>query len=149
MSDRMVVIGGDAAGMSAASQALRARPDDLDVVVFEKGEYTSYAACGLPYFVGDLIHDPDELVARSPEQHRANGIDVRTEHQVESIDTAAGHVVVRGPDGTETVEPYDHLVIGTGASPLRPPLPGVDAAGVHGIQNLVDGIRLRAQVDDE
>ena len=74
---RVVVIGGDAAGMSAAAQASRG-VEPVELVVFEKGQYTSYAACGLPYFVGGLVADSQHLVARSPEQHRANGIDVRT-----------------------------------------------------------------------
>ena len=75
MTDRLVVIGGDAGGMSAAAQARRLRPD-LEIVAFERGEFTSYAACGLPYFVSDEVTDRDRLIARTPEAFRAQGIDV-------------------------------------------------------------------------
>ncbi len=150
MTERFVVIGGDAAGMSAAAQARRRRgAEALEIVAFERGSYTSYAACGVPYFVGDLVHDAEQLVARSPEEHRRLGVDVRTGHEVLSIDTATQTVTVRDLDAdTETVEPYDQLVIATGATPIRPSLPGVDAAGVYGVQTLEDGMRLRAVVDD-
>ena len=90
---RVVVIGGDAAGMSAASVAKRRVGDDVDVVVFERGERTSYAMCGLPYFVAGMVPDADALVARTPEQHRANGIDVRTGHEVRAIDLAGDPLV--------------------------------------------------------
>ncbi len=88
--DRVVVVGGDAAGMSAAAQASRGN-HQVDLVVFEKGAYTSFAACGLPYFVGGLVPEQESLVARSPEQHRSNGIDVRTHHEVMEIDIDARH----------------------------------------------------------
>ena len=82
--ERLVVVGGDAAGATAASQARRGRsPDDLDIVLLEKGPYTSYAACGLPFLVGGVIARPEDLVARSPEEHRSRGIDARVRHEVE------------------------------------------------------------------
>lgn len=139
---RLVVIGGDAAGMSAAAQAMRGS-DAIDVVVFERGRYTSFAACGLPYFVGGLTPRQEQLVARSPEQHRANGIDVRLEHEVIGIDTVHKTVEVRSlADGATIVEPYDQLVIATGASPIRPPFPGIDAQGVFGIQTIPDAVAI-------
>src|SRR4051794_5729585 len=85
MAERLAIVGGDAAGMSAATNARRRDPD-LDVVAFERGEYTSYSACGIPYYVGGLISEVDDLVARSPERHRANGIDVRTGIEVVGVD---------------------------------------------------------------
>ena len=155
MTERLVVIGGDAAGMSAAAGARRRRStDQLDIVAFERGRHTSYSACGIPYFVGDVVHNADSLVARSPEEHRAKGIDVRMRHEVIDIDTASKSVIVRDLDArvdepTELVEPYDQLVIATGATPYRPALPGLDAAGVYGVQTLDDGIRLRSLVDEQ
>lgn len=117
---RLVVIGGDAAGMSAASQATRGA-DPVEVVVFERGRYTSFAACGLPYFVGGLTPRTEQLVARTPEQHRAHGIDVRLEHEVIAIETADRTVTVRSlADDAVLTEPYDQLLIATGASPIRP-----------------------------
>jgi len=144
---RLLVIGADAGGMSAAAQARR-RLDrrQLEIVAFDRGHYTSWSACGLPYLVGDLVHDPDDLIARTPEQFRANGIEVALGHDVEAIDLAARTLLVRGPDGTRT-EPFDQLVIATGSVPVRPDLPGARAAGIHGIQTIGDGIALRADVD--
>src|SRR4051812_26971948 len=77
MGDRLAIVGGDAAGMSAATNARR-RDDTLEVLAFERGPHTSYSACGIPYYVGDLVHRLDDLVVRSPQEHRDNGIDVRT-----------------------------------------------------------------------
>ncbi len=139
---RVVVIGGDAAGMSAAAQASRGT-EKVDLVVFEKGRYTSFAACGLPYFVGGIVPDSTKLVARTPEQHRANGIDVRTRHEVVAIDTDRREVEVRSLDDDRTVrEPFDHLVIATGATPIRPPFPNIDAHGVLGIQTIPDALAI-------
>lgn len=139
---RVVVIGGDAAGMSAAAQASRGA-EKVDLLVFEKGRYTSFAACGLPYFVGSVVTDASSLVARTPEQHRANGIDVRTAHEVVAIDTDCREVEVRSLDDDRTFrEPFDHLVIATGASPIRPPFPNIEAHGVVGIQTIPDALAL-------
>ncbi len=146
---RLLVIGGDAGGMSAASQARRRAPaDELEVLAFERGIYSSYSACGIPYFVGGLVPDVDDLIARSPEAHRQNGIDLRMRTEVTAIDIAAGAVTARDIDsGREFTEPYDDLVIATGATPVRPHLPGIDARGVHGVQTLGDGASLRADID--
>jgi NADPH-dependent 2,4-dienoyl-CoA reductase/sulfur reductase-like enzyme len=151
VTERLVVVGGDAGGMSAAAQARRRKPvGQLEILAFERGRHTSYAACGLPYLVADQIASPDDLVARSPEEHRRRGVDVRTEHEVVGIDLAARRVTVvdrSEPGGGERVEPFDQLVIATGATPIRPDLPYADAPGVHGIQTIADGIALREHVD--
>ncbi|MGW0337861.1 FAD-dependent oxidoreductase [Streptomyces sp. NPDC003011] len=140
-AERLVVIGGDAAGMSAASQARRLKgPDELEIVAFERGHFTSYSACGIPYWVGGDVAGPDELIARTPEEHRDRDIDLRMRTEVTEIDVAAGRVRARAVDsGAESWTSYDQLVIATGARPIRPDLPGVDAAGVHGVQTLDDG----------
>jgi len=145
---RLLVIGGDAGGMSAASQARRrSTPDELEIVAFERGDYTSFSACGIPYLVGGLVSDPDDLIARTAEEHRSNGIDLRMRTEVAAIDLGARAVTVRDVDsGREVTEPFDDLVIGTGATPFRPPLPGVDAHGVYGVQTLGDGVRLRDDI---
>ena len=151
MTERLVVIGGDAAGMTAAARARRRRdPEDLDVVAFERGPYTSYSACGIPYFVGDLLSDIDGLVARSPEQHRKNGIDMRTGHEVVTIDVNKRRVRVRdlAGDGGERDEPFDQLVVAAGSVPSRPDVPGVDAEGIFGVQTLADGVSVRQAVDE-
>ncbi|MEU1080162.1 FAD-dependent oxidoreductase [Streptomyces sp. NPDC005908] len=139
--ERLVVIGGDAAGMSAASQARRMKgPDELEIVAFERGHFTSYSACGIPYWVGGDVEDRDRLIARTPEEHRARDIDVRLRTEVTEIDLGRGRVRSRDLEaGTEAWTSYDKLVIATGARPVRPELPGIDAPGVHGVQTLDDG----------
>ncbi|MFJ6560116.1 FAD-dependent oxidoreductase [Streptomyces sp. NPDC091412] len=139
--ERLVVIGGDAAGMSAASQARRLRgPDELEIVAFERGHFTSFSACGIPYWVGGDVGERDLLIARTPEEHRARDIDLRMRTEVTEIDVAAGRVRARDVDsGTESWTSYDKLVIATGARPVRPDMPGADAPGVHGVQTLDDG----------
>lgn len=139
--ERLVVIGGDATGMSAASQARRLKgPDELEIVAFERGHFTSYSACGIPYWVGGQVTDRDDLIARTPEEHRARDIDLRTRTEVTEIDVAGRRVRSRELDGgAESWTSYDKLVIATGARPVRPDLPGIDAPGVHGVQTLDDG----------
>ena len=142
MTERLVVIGGDAAGMSAASQARRLKgPDELEILAFERGHFTSYAACGIPYWIGGLVDAREELVARAPEVFRdKQAIDVRTGHEVVSIDTDARTVEVDDLEtGERTAHGYDQLLIATGATPLRPPVPGIDAEGVFGVQTLDHG----------
>ncbi|MFC8506871.1 FAD-dependent oxidoreductase [Streptomyces sp. NPDC057131] len=141
MSERLVVIGGDAAGMSAASQARRLKgPGELEIVAFERGHFSSYSACGIPYWVGGDVDGRDELIARSPEEHRAREIGLRMRTEVTEIDVDRQRVRSRDLEsGTEEWTGFDKLVIATGARPLRPPLPGIDAPGVHGVQTLDDG----------
>jgi NADPH-dependent 2,4-dienoyl-CoA reductase/sulfur reductase-like enzyme len=120
-------VGGDAAGMSAASTARR-RDRDLEVVAFERGPYTSYSACGIPYYVGGLFDDSDRLVSRSPDEHRANGIVVHARTEVVAIDLAARTLAVRDhQSGEERSEGFDELVLATGAEAVAPPIPGADA----------------------
>jgi NADPH-dependent 2,4-dienoyl-CoA reductase/sulfur reductase-like enzyme len=144
--DRLVVIGGDAAGMSAASQARKRRgPDELQIVAFERGRATSYSACGIPYWISGAVEREEQLVSRSPEAHRRNHIDVRTRTEVIGIDLAERVVHARDLDaGREYTEPFDDLVYAAGSLPARPPVPGIDAAGVYGVQTLDDGSALRA-----
>ncbi|POX39093.1 flavoprotein oxidoreductase [Streptomyces sp. Ru73] len=141
MTERLVVIGGDATGMSAASQARRLRkPEELEIVAFERGHFTSYSACGIPYWVGGVVDDRDALVARTPEQHRARDIELRMRTEVTELDVDKRRVRSRDLEtGAEEWTEYDKLVLATGAKPLRPPLPGIDAPGVHGVQTLDDG----------
>ncbi|MCK1798934.1 FAD-dependent oxidoreductase [Streptomyces sp. XM4193] len=145
---RMVVVGGDAAGMSAASQARRlCPPEELEIVAFERGDHTSYSACGIPYWVAGDVTDRDELVARSPQEHRERGVDVRTRTEVTTLDVEGSRVRTRERDsGREEWTGYDELVLATGARPIRPPLPGIDAEGVHAVQTLGDGERLLADL---
>jgi NADPH-dependent 2,4-dienoyl-CoA reductase/sulfur reductase-like enzyme len=147
-----MVIGGDAAGMSAASQARRRRgADDLEILAFERGHYTSFSACGIPYYVAGVVHGPEELIARSPEVFRTRyAIDVRLRHEVVQVDLDKRAAQVRDlTAGREWWEGFDQLVIATGAVPKRLPLPGSEAAGIYGVQILDDGTALRRMLEGE
>src|SRR3954471_414991 len=160
---RLVIIGGDAGGLAAGPQARRLRSaEELDIVVLEQGPEASYSACGIPYWVGDLVPDRDRLIARSPAAFAAQDIDLRTDTRAEEIDLAAG--AVRTSDGKRLG--YDSLVVATGGKPFRPPIPGLDAArgvppggnpsgppipgldaaGVYGVHRLADGADIRAAI---
>lgn len=148
MNERLVVIGGDAGGMAAASQARRMRPD-LDIVAVEKGGFTSYSACGIPYLVGREVGSLDELVARDPREFRErHRIDVRIGHEAMAIDLERREVEVRDHGHNRTVRlGFDHLMLGVGAKPRRPPLPGLDNPMVHGVQNLEDADALMSDME--
>jgi NADPH-dependent 2,4-dienoyl-CoA reductase/sulfur reductase-like enzyme len=143
MPERLVVIGGDAAGMSAATQARNRRPD-LEIVALEKGRWTSYSACGIPYVVGGDVVSIEQLVARTPQQFRdGHRIDVRTEHEATNVDLAARTIEVRDRSHGRTFTlGFDILHIATGAAPRRPPVPGIDLPHVHGVQTLEDAAEL-------
>ncbi len=145
-----MVVGGDAAGMSAAMQVRRRQPE-REIVVLEKGRWTSYSACGIPYLVAGSVGELDDLVARSPETFRSeHGIDVRLGHEARAIDLGARTVEAWSDEagGSVTVG-FDTLHVATGARPLRPDLPGVDLPHVHGVQTLDDAAALEAKVTGE
>lgn len=144
---RLVVIGGDAAGMSAASQARR-RDADLEIIVYERGEHISYAACGMPYLVGGQVSGPERLIARRPEQFARQNIQVFTGHEVTAIDTEAREVTVAARGGDAFVQPYDELLIATGAREVFPNIPGTDAAGVFALRGLASGIALWESINE-
>ena len=140
---KFVVIGGDAAGMSAASRAKRNRPD-LEVTVLEQTGDVSYSACGMPYNIADADREIDDLVVRQAQVFRdKQGIDLRTGHRATSIDRAAKRV--RGEDrkGAAFEVPYDSLLIATGASARLPHVPGVDLPGVVTLKSLEQGRRIK------
>ncbi|ONI49263.1 NADH oxidase [Streptomyces sp. IB2014 011-1] len=144
-----MVIGGDAAGMSAASQARRLKgPDELEIIAFERSTFTSYSACGIPYWVSGDVAGPDDLIARTPEEHRERDIDLRMRTEVTEVDMAGQRVrAVDRESGDTYWTGFDKLVIATGARPVRPELPGIDAPGVHGVQTLGDGQALLDSLD--
>lgn len=132
------MIGGVAAGMSAAAKAKRENPK-LEVIVFEKSGYISYGACGMPYVVGGLIAGVEDLLARTPQQMAEQGVEVRLQHEVIAIDPEAKSVTVRDLKAARTfTQGYDKLVIATGASPIIPKVEGVELAGVHVMRTLED-----------
>lgn len=135
MTDTVVVIGGDAAGMSAASKAKRENPD-LDVIVFEKGDWVSYAACGMPYYVKGDVDELDDLVTITAEEFREQrDVDLRTGHEVVDIDPDAETVTVESDEETYE-QSYDDLLVATGASAIKPPFEGLDLEGVFTIHSM-------------
>ncbi len=139
--ERLIVIGGNAAGMSAASQARR-HHQELEIVVFETGSYISYSICGLPYFIADLIREPESLVIRKPEVFREKmAIDVRLQHEVTRIDVPGRRIrVLRHESGRQSWESFDRLMIATGALPNRPDFLTPDVQGVFSVNTMKDGI---------
>jgi NADPH-dependent 2,4-dienoyl-CoA reductase/sulfur reductase-like enzyme len=127
MATRLAIVGGDAAGMSAASTARR-RDSAVEIIAFERGPYTSYSACGIPYYIGGLFDDADRLISRSPEEHRARGIDVHTRTEVIAVDLDRRELTVRDLQAREErTEGFDQLVLATGAEAVAPPIPGAEA----------------------
>lgn len=147
--ERFVVIGGVAAGMSAASRVKRNKPD-MDVIVLERGGFVSYGSCGLPYFVSDLVKDVQGLVVYDAAFFKEKrGIDVLTKHEVTRIDPQSKIVFTRNLEkGEEIMLNYDKLAICTGASPVRPELPGVDLKNVFVIRTAEDGVILKDFIKD-
>ncbi len=141
---RTIVIGGVAAGMSAATR-LRRLDEDREIVVLERGEHVSFANCGLPYHVGGVIEDREALLLQTPASLGARfRLDVRTGHDVVAIDRDARTVTARLRSGEEVELGYDSLVIATGASPIRPTLPGAERA--HVLRDVADVDRIVAAV---
>ncbi|MGA8988302.1 FAD-dependent oxidoreductase [Aeromicrobium sp.] len=139
MSSRVVVIGGDAAGMSAAAALRRTLSEDAEIVVLERGSWTSYSACGIPYWISGEVAAPEDLVARTAAEHRARGIDLRLGVEATVIDPERRTVTFRSRDGDSGDITYDRLIIASGAEPVRPDLPGIDGTGIYGVQTLADG----------
>jgi len=140
---RLVVIGGDAGGMAAAAVARRHDPE-LDIVALERGRWTSYSACGIPYLVGGEVARLEDLVVRRPQELRDSlGIDVRMRCEAMAIDLDAGKIEVRNHEQGRTFPlGFDLVHLGTGARPKRPPLPGIDLPFVGGVQTLDDAADL-------
>jgi len=146
---RFVIIGGDAAGMSAASRARR-NQKDLEIVVLEQSLDVSYSACGMPYNLADPNRDMDDLVVRKASVFRdKQGIDLRLGHRVETIDRSAKVVSGLTSDGRPFEVGYDKLLIATGASPVIPDIPGTELPGVMALKSLADGRRIKHYMSDK
>lgn len=150
MADKLVIIGGDAAGMSAASKVRREQPG-REIIVFEKSDYTSYSACGIPYFISETVKTIDELVVRSPQTFRSKfNIDVRTMHLVLSVDTSNKRIRVL--DKTKQIEfweEYDQLLIATGGKAFCPDIEGNNADNAFGVTTLKSGINIENFIEQE
>lgn len=147
MANKLIVIGGVAAGMSAASKARRTDPD-LDITVYTDDEYISYAGCGLPYFIGGIIEKKEKLLARSVKDFASQNIAVKTFSKVESIDPNDRKISVRDVHGNKIFnDHFDRLVIATGARPLVPPLKGKELEGVFTLRTVNDSLNIKNFLD--
>ena len=146
---KTVIVGGVAGGASCAARLRRLDPD-REIVILERGRYISYANCGLPYHVGDVIRSRSALLLMTPERMRERfRIDVRVENEVTAIDRASKTVKVKKADGEEYTEGYDELVIATGSSPLRPRIPGIDSPRIRTLWTVPDTDEIRRLVQSE
>lgn len=142
---RILIVGGVAGGASAAARARRVS-EEAEIVMFERGEFVSFANCGLPYHIGGDIPNRDALLLQTPQSFKRRfNVDVRVFHEVIEIDKAAKSLLVRNlQTGEERREPYDVLLLSPGAAPIRPPFPGIDSPGVHTLRNIPDMDRILA-----
>ena len=138
-----VIIGGVAGGATAAAR-IRRIDEFAEIILLEKGKYISYANCGLPYYIGGVIEQRNNLFLQTPASFgRRFQIDVRVEHTVIGIDTIGKTVAVRRADGSVYTETYDKLLLSPGASPVRPPLEGIDAEGIFTLRDVADTDRIK------
>ncbi|MBI4875273.1 MAG: FAD-dependent oxidoreductase [Acidobacteria bacterium] len=141
---RVLIVGGVAGGASCAAR-LRRLDEFAEIVIFERGPHVSFANCGLPYYVGDVIREEAKLLVATPELFRQRfRIEVRTQAEVVAIDRAAREIeVLDHPSGERTRERYDALVLSPGAAPLRPPIEGLDLPGVFSLRTIPDSRAIR------
>ncbi|MGB6128410.1 MAG: CoA-disulfide reductase [Psychrilyobacter sp.] len=147
---RIVIIGGVAAGMSAAAKAKRMAKNS-EVIVYEKGSIVSFGACGLPYYVGDFFDNPKGMIARTPEQFRESGVEVNINHEVLKVDVEKKIVVVKNLETNETFESqYDKLMVATGANAILPPVEGIKTLkNIFTLKSIDDGIDLKKAIMKE
>ena len=144
---KFIIVGGVAGGATAAAR-IRRLTEESEIILFEKGQYISYANCGLPYYIGGVIEERERLFVQTPEAFGMRfNIDVRVNSEVMSIDRKAKTVSVKTTDGREYTESYDKLLLSPGASPVRPPLEGIDSEGIFTLRNVADTDRIKMYVE--
>ena len=140
---KYLIVGGVAGGATAAAR-IRRNTEQAEIILFEKGQYISYANCGLPYYIGGVIEERDRLFVQTPEAFgKRFNIDVRVNSEVTRIEADKKLVHVRTSDGREYTDSYDKLLLSPGASPVRPPLPGIDSEGIFTLRNVADTDKIK------
>jgi NADPH-dependent 2,4-dienoyl-CoA reductase/sulfur reductase-like enzyme len=147
MPERLVIIGGVAAGMSAAAKARRTNKE-LEIVVYEQSGFVSYGSCGFPYYVKGEIPQIEDVIIRTPEQFAKQGISAHVHHQVTAIDVAAQKVQIRNLEtGADLSSPWDKLIVTAGGTASRPPIPGLDLAGIFTLRTVEDALAIRRWIE--
>lgn len=145
---KYLIVGGVAGGATAAAR-MRRLSENAEIILFEKGKYISYANCGLPYYIGGVIEERERLFVQTPEAFgKRFNIDVRTESEVIAIDVVAKRVAVRTADGEEYEESFDKLLLSPGASPVVPPLAGIQSEGIFTLRNVSDTDRIKQYITE-
>lgn len=145
-NQKYVIIGGVAGGATAAAR-IRRNTEQAEIILFEKGEHISYANCGLPYYIGGVIEERERLFVQTPEAFgKRFNIDVRVNSEVVGIYPDKKSVSVRTSDGREYTESYDKLLLSPGATPVRPPLPGIDSEGIFTLRSVADTDRIKDHI---
>ncbi|MDD3840958.1 MAG: FAD-dependent oxidoreductase, partial [Clostridia bacterium] len=137
MGKKVIIIGGVGGGATAAAR-LRRLSEDTEIIMFEKGEHISFANCGLPYYIGGVIEDREDLFVQTPGAMKKRfNIDVRVNSEVIRIDRATKNVVVKDLKTSDIYsETYDNIILSPGANPVKPPIPGVDSNRVFTVRNI-------------
>lgn len=149
MNKKVLIVGGVAGGASAAAR-LRRIDENAEIILFEKGSYISFANCGLPYYIGNVITDRSKLLLQTPEAMKKRfNIDVRVNSEVVSIDKTNKKITVKSSDDTTYEESYDELILSPGSSPLKPPIPGIDSPNIFTIWNIPDTDAIKEYVEKE
>lgn len=144
---KIIIIGGVAGGATTAAR-IRRMDETAEIILLEKGKYISYANCGLPYYIGGVIEERNKLFVQTPESFGVRfRVDVRTENEVIFIDRKKKILTIRRPSEDTYIESYDRLIISTGATPVRPPLPGIASEGIFTLRNVADTDRIKSYVD--
>lgn len=145
-NQKYVIVGGVAGGATAAAR-IRRNTEQAEIILFEKGEHISYANCGLPYYIGGVIEERERLFVQTPEAFSKRfNIDVRVNSEVVGIYPDRKSVRVRTSDGREYTESYDKLLLSPGATPVRPPLPGIDSEGIFTLRSVADTDRIKEHI---
>lgn len=144
---KIVIIGGVAGGATTAAR-IRRMDESVEIILLEKGKYISYANCGLPYYIGDVIKEREKLFVQTPQAFSTRfNVDVRTENEVVFIDRKKKTVSVRKVSGQTYEESYDKLLISTGATPVRPPIPGIESEGIFTLRNVSDTDQIKTYLN--
>lgn len=145
---KVIIIGGVAAGMSAAAKLKRLKPD-YDVTIYEKTDIISFGACGLPYFVGGFFHDSKELIARTPEEFKKTGIKLNIFHEVINVDYKNKVIKIKDLKNNKVFfDTYDKLMIATGAKCSIPPIENINMQNVCTLKSMADGLKLKELLKD-